>query len=65
MPPQTLLVHKHTFPSVCMEVIIYYVFCCRVTTKTTEIPMKECAAYRQVDPSGERSEETSLYALPR
>lgn len=40
-------------------------FCCRVMTKTTEIPMKECAAYGHVNQSGERSEETSLYAVPR
>ena len=38
---------------------------CRATAKTTEIPLKECSAYGQIDQGGSEREETCIYERPQ
>ena len=38
---------------------------CRAMPKATEIPLKECSAYRQVDQGGSEKEESCIYEHPQ
>ena len=37
----------------------------RATAVTTEIPLKECSAYGQIDQGGGEREEPHIYELPQ
>ena len=38
---------------------------CHFRNKTTEIPLKECSAYGQIDHGGSEREETYIYEHPQ
>ena len=38
---------------------------CHFRNKSTEIPLKECSAYGQIDQGGGEGEENYIYELPK